>query len=871
MWRLSVGRSISVASPIFCLPTNTNGRWLTSCLSKPLLHPLRFVLQHRGSCRSSLLVVSLCLSAALDHEHRPLNDPLSGSERACYHAGEQEDDPDVTGTQDETFGTLLRRYREAAGFTQEDLAQTAGLSANAVSQLERGLRRRPYPHTVRALADALVLSEQEMVSLLASVPKRGATASLAMAVAPVLPDPLTLLVGRERDMVAAASLLESDDTRLVTLVGPGGVGKTRLALAVAGRIGDGFPDGVAFVALASVTDPNMVVPSVARALGLREAGSLPASELVHRYLRDKRLLLVLDNFEHLLKAVPEVATLLASCPSLNVLATSRAPLRLRGEQEYYVEPLAVPDTSGAPDVRGVAGSPAGQLFLSRARQANPHFSLTDRNAAAVAAICGRLGGLPLALELAAAKVRFLSPTELLSRLDEVLRSGGARDLPERQRTLRATLDWSYDLLREPERALFRRLSVFAGGFSLEAAQAAGGAEEDSTMDALGVLESLVEQSLVTVEPDTTGDSVRYGMLEPVRHYALEKLAEAGEEEQAHERYARYYEALAQRAEPELRGPDQAQWLNLLEEENSNLRAVLAWTTRNRSEELGLRIATSLRRFWSVRGYLEEGHRWLETALASCPASDPSPRAEVLRGLGEMTLEQGEPGRAIGLFEESLALERRLGNKAGVASALQGLGEAILWRGDHMQAALLCKESVTLRREAGDRQGLAMSLNALGLVKIQQGDHERALALLEEGLALAQEVEDVWVVAVNLDNLGWANLGRSDLERSARSFGGSLRLYRELGEKWLAADCLDGLARVASAQGNPVRAARLWGAAQSLCEAIGATTTPLDQAAYERHLAAACTSLGEVAFTAAWAKGRVMEPEEAVAEALSEDA
>ena len=379
------------------------------------------------------------------------------------------------GPRNAPFGAQLRQLRESAGLTQEELASRAGLTAKAVGALERGERKRPYPHTVRALADALKLSGEERASLLAAVPKRGYSASIGSVSAsePDLPAPATPLLGREKELEEVRGFLQ--EVRLLTLTGTGGVGKTRLALEVA-RDTHLF-EGAAFVTLAHLRDAGLVVPTLAQSLGLREAGSRSPREAVHSYLRGKRLLLVLDNFEHVLDAAPEVAALVESCRDLVVMVTSRAPLRVRGEQEYPVPPLALPDSTLSPTAEEILGSPSGSLFVERARAACPGFGLEGENAAAVAAICWRLAGLPLALELAAAKARILSPPDLLARLDRSLATGGARDLPARQRTMRATLDWSYHLLQEPENRMFRRLSAFTGFVTLEAAEAVVAADE----------------------------------------------------------------------------------------------------------------------------------------------------------------------------------------------------------------------------------------------------------------------------------------------------------------------------------------------------------------------------------------------------------
>ena len=772
------------------------------------------------------------------------------------------------------FGRRLRGLREAAGLSQEDLAARAGLTAKGVGALERSERRHPQPHTVRSLADALNLSDTDRSAFFAAVPKRSGGALSAaearmgtFALPAMLPAALpTQLLGRERDVTAVLTLLEKGGARLLTLTGPGGVGKTRLALEVAGGAQGMFTDGVVFVALAPLNDADLVLPTIFRTLGLSETGDRSVREILREHLRGRRMLLVLDNFEHVMEAAPEVADLLGACADLVVLATSRAALRVRGEKEYSVQPLAVPDPSRNPDMRIVNASPAARLFADRAGEANTSFEITGMNAASVAAICWRLDGLPLALELAAAKARYLGPSELLSRLDQALESGGARDLPERQRTMRATLDWSHDLLSDKEKALFRYLSVFAGGFDMEAVEAVGGAGAE---DALGLLGGLVEQSLVTVEPDAPGGT-RYRMLEPIRQYAMERLHESAEEGEARRRHAEHYLAFAEQVGPKLTGSRMVAWLDRLEAERDNLRAAISWGLTNGRGELSVRLAYTLRRFFWSRGQHGQVRRWMEETLADDSIS-PGTRARASYVLQLMRYRLGDE-ELIWEPEEAAALLRSAGDVVGAADALILAGVASLRTGNEEQSVRLLQKSYDLYESVGDEQGCAQALVFLGGIPLGRGDVERAEEYFERGLQLASRSGNPLSTYVALYHMALATQGKGEYGRADRYYAEALVVGKLTKDRPHVALAIVGLAECSATRGNPKGAARLYGAADAVFRSVGMSFHPLHASAtsHERHLDLTREQLDPKTFEAARAEGSAMTFDRAVAYALEDD-
>jgi predicted ATPase/DNA-binding CsgD family transcriptional regulator len=689
-----------------------------------------------------------------------------------------------------------------------------------------------------------------------------------------LPLDLSSFVGRSKALAEVTRL--SEDTRLLTLTGSGGCGKTRLAVAVADELVEGFEDGVWMVELAPLADPTLVPHVVAAILGVREQPGRTLTETLSGYLGSKKVMLVLDNCEHLVEACAVlVEALLRSCPELRILATSREALGITGEVAWPVPSLSLPDLRRLPDIESLSRYESVRLFLERAAAVKPIFALTEQNATAVARVCYELDGIPLAIELAAARVKVLSVEEISERLEDsfgLLASGGRTAMP-RHRALRATMDWSHDLLSDHERIVFRRLSVFAGGFTLAAAESVCAGEDLERGGVLGLLSHLVDKSLVTAREK--GGETRYRLLELVRQYARERLEGAEDEVRVRQQHTAFFAGLAEEAEGELTGPDQAQWLVRLEAEHDNLRAALSWTlAESGEEESGLRMAAALWPFWLARGYLSEGRGWLESAVSRGGSAPARARAKALNGAGWLAAFQGEYGAAKALIEESLALYRELGDKEGIASSLVNLG-SVAWLGqrDDVPMAALVEEATMLKPELKDRRTVAYLLLLKGGVALARGDRERMVTLNEESLALFREIRDTLGVVICLMNIGLVTLVQGDYERATALLRESLYLARELDHKLYIQYCIIGLAGVAASQGWPVRAARLWGAGEGMSEIYGThffTRAGRSEIDYESRLAAARSQLDEAAWAAAWAEGRAMDPEQAVEYALEQE-
>jgi predicted ATPase/class 3 adenylate cyclase len=685
-----------------------------------------------------------------------------------------------------------------------------------------------------------------------------------------LPARLTRFIGRDREMAELKRLLTS--SRLVTLTGAGGCGKTRLALQVAGDLLADNADGVWLVELAPLADPALVPQAVGAVLGVREVPGRPLDQTLCEYLRSRQLLLVLDNCEHLITACAHLAeALVHACPDLRILATTREALGITGETPYNIPPLSLPNARQQPDREGLLQSDAVRLFVDRAATALPTFTVTDQNASAVAQVCYRLDGIPLALELAAGRVKVLPVEQIAARLDDRFRllTSGSRTALPRQQTLRALIDWSYDLLPDEERALLQRLSVFAGGWTLEAAEAVcagGGVEEWQVLD---LLSRLVEKSLVVVDEDAAGQG-RYRLLETVKQYSQDRLEETAEAEAVRSRHRDWYLALAEQAESQLRGPAQDVWLNRLEAEHANLRAALSWCAEEEGAESRLRLAGALWWFWDVRGYLTEGREHLVQLLSQQGgANRTAARARVLFGAGMLAGRQGDYGAACSSFAESVAIFREVQDRRGLSLAVSVLGIMQYEQGDRVAARAMQEESVALARESGDQWSLAWALLNMGEIARCEGDYPAAATLNEECLALFRALGDTQWIVMSLSNLGCVVQRQGDDRRSAALFAESLALGRELDlRNGVTASCLAGLAAAATAE-HPERAARLLGSADALLEATGTCMEPADRPDYEQFSARVRAALDEAAFAAAWAQGRALPLEQAIAEALEE--
>ena len=815
---------------------------------------------------------------------------------------------------DPPFGSMVRRYRRDAGLTQEELADRAGLSTRTISDLERGLNSTPQAATLDMLCEALNLSPEARLTLMAAAPRRRhpiPQANRDLSLVP-LPAEMTPLIGREKDEATAIHLLRSRRLRLLTLIGPGGVGKTRLGLRVAETISGDYAAGVGFVSLAAVTSPDMLPSAIRTAVGILDSRGAPPIEALCTWLRDYQLLLVLDNFEHLAQAAPMVASLLAGCPLLTVLATSRVPLRLRGEQLLEVPPLQAPLTGEEPTAEVAIGYSAVELFVRRTMAVRPEFALTDDKVSTVTDICRRLDSLPLAIELAAGQSRHLSTDSVLDRLKRGIDTSSLApvDAPVRQQTMWDTIAWSYELLKDDESHVFRAVSVFVGSFSLEAAERVAGTDG---RDVLFVLDALVAKSLLLLRTDGAGEP-RYSMLETVREHGALRAKAAEETADLRDRHALFFLGLARLAYESVREHGVSWLSSRLQADHENMLAALGWLRENGRVGAALELAGELAEYWIPWGYVGEGRHWIDDLLErAAEAGDKDPvdvPPAALTGAARLAWLQTEYDRAVALYEDAVVAYQRAGDAGGEATTLNNLGAVAHMRSDYDSAVVYYERAIEFGRRAQRPRSIAMSVSNLGLIALHRGEYERAEELLDEGVALWRAVGDEQLLAVTLGNLGslafrqgryddavtiqeqalslkqkagdalavakslgdlaLAEVERGNDGRAEELLGDALKVFDRTGQKDAVAEALEGMAGIARRRGELARAARLYGGAAAIRDDIRAPHRPVDLPRHEAALAELRDRMSPTALDRAWRVGQQLQLEDLVKDALSVD-
>ena len=750
-----------------------------------------------------------------------------------------------------------KRYPSAEAMQRDAQAFARKLEFEADLQRAAAKGSKEEATFIFDTAPTEVVSRKETVHDPASTGRR--TSNLRRNLAPI--------IGRRGEISAVTHMLRDQDVRLVTLTGIGGTGKTRLSLAVAETMLPEFEDGVFVIELSSITLPELVATTIAQPLGVKDAGGRPVLDILKDHLADKRILLVLDNFEQIVDAAPQISELLAVAEGLKMLVTSRFLLHITAEREFVVPPLSPPD-EGVASFENLKRNDAVQLFSERAKASDPNFELTEENARTVAEICWRLEGLPLAIELAAARARVLAPAAILAKLESRLRflTGGARDLPERQRTMQGAIDWSHDLLSDDEKTIFRRLSVFAGGFSIEAAEAV--CRSDEPIEVVDTITSLLDKSLLIRVEGQAGEH-RFSMLEVVREYAGKVLDSIGEAESFARAHAEYFVSLGEKAEPFLQAAQTAEWLDRLEDEHDNLRAAMYWSLNN-DPAMAVRLAVAVRNFWLLHSHLGEGYRWLKAALERGGEPPPELRFKLMNGLGLAARFRGDYQTARKAYADGLAAGQEAGDKQGVALSSRGLGLVAMQQGDAAAAREYFESGLAISRELDDKFGIAISLSFLGDLARTEKDFERARPLFEESLGLFRDLDNKSAVSDALNNLGAACFGSGEFESARQHFAEAANLALDLGNKMTISYSMDGFAALMLERGDLDRAAQLSGAAEALRESIGYKIEPAEEIFRNAYLEKLRARMDEADYASAARRGHSLSPEIAIALAFESE-